>query len=85
MTWLWWVIWFPLAIGSFGLIEAYALRHPDRQWTLSQTIATIGAKWPLSIGLWGIFFGGLMVHFFWHFCPPGTLSTGMLLLPFNFN
>lgn len=73
LTWMWLVIWFPLAIGSFTVIEAYAIRHPQRQWTLSRTIANAGAKWPLSIGLWGMFFGGLMVHFFWHFgCDLGV-------------
>ena len=68
-SWRWWAIWWPLAIGSFGLIEGFALRHPDRQWTLSATIAWLGAKFPLTIGFFGMFFGGLMVHFFWHFCP----------------
>ena len=67
MTWMWWLIWFPLAIGSFALIERYALCHPDRQWTLSRTIASLGAKWPLSLVIWGVFIGGLSVHFYWHF------------------
>ncbi len=66
MNWMW-LIWMAMAAISFALLERYALRHPDKQWTLSRTIATWGANWPLSIGLWGMFFGGLMVHFFWHF------------------
>jgi hypothetical protein len=66
MSWLWWVVWFPLVIGSFGVIEAYAFRHPDRQFTLSRTMATLGAKFPLSIALLGMLFGGLLVHFYWH-------------------
>lgn len=78
MTWMW-GIWFAVAIGLFAVFEGYALKHPDRQWTLSRTIATIGAKWPLSIGLWGMFFGGLLVHFFWHFCPAGSITIGMLI------
>jgi hypothetical protein len=64
--WLLGLIW---AIGFFALVEGYALRHPDRQWTLSRTIATIGEAWPLSIWLCGAFAGGLAVHFFWHWCP----------------
>lgn len=72
-SWMWWFVWWPLAIGSFGLIEHYALAHPDRQWTLSRTIAFLGARFPLTIGIFGMFFGGLMVHFFWHFgCDLGT-------------
>jgi hypothetical protein len=73
MTWEWWV-WLGLIAITFGLLESRAFRHPDRQWTLSRTVATAGAKWPLSIGLWGMFFGGLLVHFFWHFCPPGVMQ-----------
>jgi hypothetical protein len=67
-SWLWWLIWWPLVIGSFAAIERYALKHPGRQWTLSRTIATLGQQFPLTIALWGALFGGLLVHFFWHFC-----------------
>ena len=75
MTWPW-LIWL-IAVGiSFALLERYAFKHPDREWTLSRTIATIGAKWPLSIALFGMFFGGLLVHFFWYFCPPGITQGG---------
>ena len=73
MTWMW-LIWFLIAGGSFAFFEGYAFKHPDRQWTLSRTIATLGAKWPLSIALWGMFFGGLLTHFFWHFgCDIGVV------------
>jgi uncharacterized membrane protein len=75
-SWMWWLVWWPLAIGSFALIEGYGIKHPDRQWTLSKTIAWLGAKWPLSIALFGMFFGGLLVHFFWHFTPAFTQSSG---------
>jgi hypothetical protein len=68
MTWLW-ITWWAVAIGLFAIFEAYALRHPDRQWTLSRTMAFVGAQFPLSIGLLGALFGGLLVHFYWHFCP----------------
>ena len=33
----------------------------------------------------GMLAGGLATHFFWHWCPPGSISTGMLTVPFNFN
>lgn len=66
MNWMW-IVWLLVVAVSFIVIERYAIQHPEKQWTLSRTIATWGARWPLSIGLWGMFFGGLMVHFFWHF------------------
>jgi hypothetical protein len=69
MQWIWWAVWFPLVIGSFAVFEGYALKHPTRQWTLSHTLAWLGAKFPLSIALLGMLFGGLLVHFYWHFCP----------------
>jgi hypothetical protein len=69
----------------FAIFETYAFRHPERTNTLSHAVFTIGSKWPLSIFLMGMFAGGLAVHFFWHWCPPGSVSTGMLLAPFHFN
>lgn len=65
-------MWLAGLVGSivfFSFVEGLALRHPDRQWTLSATIAFIGAHFPLSIWICGAFAGGLAVHFFWHFCP----------------
>lgn len=80
-SWLWWFVWWPIVIGLFAVIEGYALRHRDRQWTLSRTIAWMGEKFPLSIAFFGMLFGGLLVHFFWHFCPDFTKSQGLLTLP----
>lgn len=73
-----WLIAVLVAILVFAVLEARAFRHPDRQNTLSRTIFDLGAKWPLSIFIMGMFAGGLAVHFFWHWCPPGSISTGSL-------
>ena len=84
-----WHVW-PIGIGlwllagwiGFAIFEAKALNHPARkdQITLSMFVYTIGSKWPLSIFLLGLmvglFWGGLAVHFFWHWCPPGSISAG---------
>jgi hypothetical protein len=35
-------------------------------------------RWPLSIWIMGVFCGALATHFFWHWCPAGSISTGML-------
>jgi hypothetical protein len=61
LTWLYWA---SFVIVSFVLLEGYAIFHPDKQWTLSQTIRHAGDKWPLVIGWMGMLFGALLVHFF---------------------
>jgi hypothetical protein len=71
MTWMWLAVWFPLAIGSFALIEGYAIRYPDRQWTLSRTMAWLGSRYPLTAALIGGLFVGLLIHFYAPFCPFG--------------
>ena len=78
LTWIWWV-GLIAAVVFFAAIEGLAFKYPQRQNTLSRTIYDIGSKWPLSIFIMGMFAGGLGVHFFWHWCPPGSVSTGWLL------
>lgn len=78
-----WIIGLFLAIIFFAVFEAMAFRHPERVNTLSHVVYTLGQTWPLSIWLMGMFAGGLAVHFFWHWCPPGSVSTGWLVLPFD--
>ena len=75
-----WIVGTFLAILFFAVGESYAFKFPERQNTLSRAIYTIGSKWPLSIFIMGSFSGGLSVHFFWHWCPPGSISTGFLEL-----
>lgn len=60
-----WIVWTLIAIAAFAVGEGYAFKHPDRQNTLSRAVTTLGAKWPLSIFIMGMFAGGLAVHFFW--------------------
>jgi hypothetical protein len=76
-----WIIGSLIAILFFAYFEWRAFRYPTSQHTLSMWIYTLGSKWPLSIFLMGMFCGGLAVHFFWHWCPPGSISTGLLSLP----
>jgi hypothetical protein len=74
-----WIIATLVAILVFAVLEGYAFKHPERENTLSHFVYTIGSQWPLSIWLMGMFAGGLAVHFFWHWCPPGSVSTGFLI------
>lgn len=71
--WLW-VLWFAVTIGLFAVFETAAIRN--RQTTLSRFIWNGFLAWPLTAALLGMLFGGLLVHFFWHWCPPGSVSSG---------
>jgi hypothetical protein len=74
-----WIIGTLGAIAFFAYFEWRAFAHPDRQNTLSRAVYNIGANWPLSIFIMGMFCGGLSVHFFWHWCP-GAQSIGSIFL-----
>ena len=73
-----WIIGILLAIAFFAYFEWRAFRYPERQNTLSRFIWTIGRTWPLSIFLMGMLCGALATHFFWHWCPVGSTSLGLL-------
>jgi hypothetical protein len=53
------------AVVYFAIFETLAFQEPDRFATLSNSISSLGAHWPLSIFLIGFFAGGLASHFFW--------------------
>jgi hypothetical protein len=78
-----WIVGALGAIAFFAVFEARAFRHPDRANTLSHAIYTIGSRWPLSIWIMGAFCGALATHFFWHWCPTGSISVGMLRVFFG--
>ena len=60
-----WIVGIFGAISYFAYFEARAFNHPENQNTLSHFIASIGATWPFSLVLFGMFIGGLSVHFWW--------------------
>ena len=78
-------IWLAIGLAAFAYFEAKALRPnaPPDHPTLSFFVYTVASKFPLSILLAGLliglFIGGLGVHFLWHWCPPGSVSTGWLV------
>jgi hypothetical protein len=61
--WWMWLVFLFVVVGGFALVEGLAMKHPERQYTLSRCIAYLGANFPLSIWVCGIFSGGLAVHF----------------------
>jgi len=73
-----WILGTLGAIAFFAFFERRGLDHAHSNNTLSYAVYTIGSKWPLSIFIMGQFCGGLAVHFFWHWCPPGSVSIGMI-------
>lgn len=78
-----WIIGLLIAILFFAYFEWRAFKYPQSQNTLSRAIYNLGSTWPLSIWIMGMFAGSLATHFFWHFCPAGSLSTGWLIAPLH--
>lgn len=62
------LLWIAGAAGAltfFAVVEYLGLTYPDKYDTLSRFIATIGAKWPFFIYLFGFVTGVLAAHLFW--------------------
>lgn len=74
------LLWLILGCALFFWRELPGLRGEPGRVTLSFAVWTLWQKFPLSIlWLWAnlfMFLGGLTVHFFWHWCPPGSLTGG---------
>jgi hypothetical protein len=68
-----WIAGSIIAFLFFCFFEWRAFRHPDRQNTLSRWVYSMGSAFPLSIFLMGFVIGGLAVHFFYHWCPAGSV------------
>jgi len=65
-----WIIAVTLLLGY----EFYALAKDKK--TLSRMIYETNNAWPFFSTLVGIVVGGLLVHFFWHWCPGGGVGAG---------
>lgn len=76
------VLWLLIGWGEFSYFESRALKKSAAadQITLSMWCYTIISKFPLSLFLGGLmvglFWGILMTHLTWHWCPPGSVSAG---------
>jgi hypothetical protein len=75
------VTWTALSLAwlaLFTFFEARAFLEPNdpNRVTLSRYMATIGAKFPLSLFMIGLVVGGLAVHFWWRWCPAGLPTSG---------
>lgn len=73
MKWyLIWTLWLITIAVTFAALETLGWN----ELTLSRYVWNISTHWPLVIYLWGNITGGLAVHFWWHWSPPGSLSEG---------
>lgn len=82
MTWEadWpWIVMLIAGAIFFAWWEDVGLRHGARTHTLSMFMHTIGARWPLSIWLFGGLCWMLATHLFWPWCPDGNLGVGWLV------
>ncbi|HUZ74909.1 MAG TPA: hypothetical protein VMU87_18135 [Stellaceae bacterium] len=70
-----WALWLGLAILSFAALETVAFRT-GRWPSLSLATWRVFQAFPLIAVVFGMVFGALAVHFFWHWCPPGSMSAG---------
>lgn len=69
-----WSIWLLFVMASFGVLEGIAIATGGV--TLSRFTWDISLAWPLIPVVYGLVFGGLAVHFWWHWSPPGSKSEG---------
>jgi len=73
-------VWLMIGCAAFAYFEWKGLRYPTRHDTLSLFLYRVGSKFPLSIFLGGLliglFLGAVATHLLWHWCPPGSISTG---------
>ena len=71
--WVWiWTAYLALTAIEFAVLEYMG-------WdvlTLSRYVWNLSQEWPLFIFLCGALTGGLAVHFWWHWNPPGSKSEG---------
>lgn len=75
------ILWLALGWAEFGIIEDRALHAADpKKPTLSFFVYYVTSKFPLAAILGAFVTGGIIwglaVHFWWHYCPPGSISAG---------
>lgn len=79
-------IWLAVGWAAFALFEYLGIKHNDTAGyvTLSYFVYTITQKMPALIfvigAAVGFFWGALAIHFWAHWCPPGSVSEGLLQL-----
>lgn len=71
-----WACWLVGIALTFAVPEYLALSGHGGT-TLSSFMWQTTLSWPLWEFIWGLLIGGLAVHFWWHWNPPGQIrGTG---------
>lgn len=71
--WVWiWTLWIVGIAVSFAVLEFLGWNT----LTLSRYVFNLSHAWPLFVYLCGNLTGGLAVHFWWQWNPPGSNSEG---------
>jgi hypothetical protein len=77
---VWGLVWIAIAIGGFAWLERRAFRRGTRLATLSFAVWKLSETFPLAVYAFvAVLFalmGVLGAHFFWHWCPPGSVNVG---------
>lgn len=76
MTW-WYVGWTALNLAwviGFAVLEGWAIKKGGL--TLSMYTWILSQAWGPMPFVLGLIVGGLAVHFYWHWMPPGARSVG---------
>lgn len=68
-----WAIWAVQIAVSFAFLETLSWKNGV---TLSRSVWDLEVAWPLSAALLGGLFLSLLVHFYWHWNPPGSPNEG---------
>lgn len=68
-----WALWLFAIAATFAILEGASWNNGI---TLSRATWDLSTRWPLIIYLWGNLTGGLAVHWWWHWSPPGSESEG---------
>lgn len=71
-----WIIGVTVAVLYFAVFEYLGFKYPTRFNTLSHAVYEVGYHWTFAVFLMGGFSFGLATHFFWHYCPAGSISGG---------
>lgn len=67
-----WAAWLATIALSFAVLESLSWHDV----TFSRFMWNMTENWPLWAYLWGNLTGGLAVHFWWHWSPPGSSTEG---------
>ena len=71
---LYWTLFLLAILIAFAVGETYAFRSGNV--TLSRYVVYAHRAWPLLGPSIGLVVGGLLVHFFWPWCPDLGIGTG---------